>query len=78
MWLFFTYNDGYIPYGNDGQMKIPARCSNKRIRELARTLKGNRAGRVYLMRDWTQQMCELGPNEFELYIMRNGQYIDLA
>lgn len=76
MWLFFAYSDGYIPMGNDGQMKVPARASQKKIRELAVTLRAGRAGRVYLMNSWTQAMCELGPTAFETYIMRNGQVVD--
>lgn len=75
MWLFFAYGDGYIPCGNDGEMKLPARCSQRRIRELAEALRHNRHGRVYLMRSWTQQMSELGPRAFEEYIMRNGELI---
>lgn len=75
MWLFFSYGDGYIPMGNDGQMKVPARTSRRKLAELAETLRAGRAGRVYLMHDWTQAMCELGPQAFEEYIMRNGEVV---
>lgn len=75
MYLFFAYNDGYIPMGNDGQMKLPARCSRKHMLELAAALKHNRPGRVYLMTSWTQAMSELGPRAFEEYIMRNGEVL---
>ena len=76
MWLFYSYTNGYIPMGSDGQMKVPSSIrSMKSITKLATSFLGKRAGSVYLMRSWTQAMCELGPHAFEEYILRNGEKV---
>ena len=75
MWLFYAMTNGYIPAGNDGQMKVARNLSNKKLRAIAETFRAGRAGRVYLMRDWTQEMCELGPTAFCNYIARNGAVV---
>jgi len=75
MWLFYCDNSGYIPMGNDGQMKVPARTSARKLQQLAEALRHGRAGRIYLMTSWTQQMSELGPRAFEDYIQRNGRVV---
>lgn len=76
MWLFYAMSNGYIPMGNDGQIKVPSSIrSQKRIEKLAKDWLGKRAGRIYLMNDWTQKMCELGPCAFEEYIARNGKVV---
>ena len=76
-WMFFAYTDGYIPMGSDGQMKVPFSTVRnlKKLEKLAESFRGKRAGRVYLMASWTQQMSELGPRAFEEYIARNGVVI---
>ena len=76
MWLFYSYSNGYIPMGNDGQMKVPASVrSRRKLVELANNFRAGRPGRVYLMHDWTQAMCELGPRAFEEYIQRHGEVL---
>ena len=75
MWLFYADVMGWIPMGNDGAMKIPARTGSRKLAQLATTFLGKRRGRIYLMTDWTQAMCELGPRAFEEYIARNGKLI---
>lgn len=76
MWLFFSYSDGYIPMGSDGQMKVPSSVrSERKLAQLADSFRAGRAGRVYLMTSWTQKMCELGPTAFEEYIQRNGRLV---
>lgn len=76
MWMFYADNTGYIPMGNDGQMKVPSSVrSRKQLEKLAASWLGKRRGRVYLMTSWTQQMSELGPSAFEMYIMRNAEVI---
>ncbi len=75
MWLFYCDNSGWIPMGNDGQMKVPARISTRKLHQLAEALLSGRAGRIYLMTSWTQQMSELGPRAFEEYIQRNGKVV---
>lgn len=76
MYLFYAMNNGYIPMGNDGQLVVPRTIkTEKGLRKLATSWLGKRAGRVYLMREWTQKMCELGPRAFEEYIMKNGTVI---
>ncbi len=76
MYLFYADRLGWIPMGNDGQLAVP-KCvrSRRALQKLAESFLGNRAGRVYLMTSWTQQMCELGPRAFEEYIARNGKVV---
>jgi len=76
MYMFYADNTGWIPMGNDGQLKVPSSVrSEHKLRELATSFLGGRTGRVYLMASWTQQMCELGPRAFEEYIARNGRVV---
>ena len=76
MYLFYAMNNGYIPMGNDGQLVVPKNIRSRRaLEKLATSWLGNRAGRVYLMHEWTQKMCELGPQAFEEYIMRHGEVV---
>ena len=76
MYLFYADRTGYIPMGNDGQLVVPKSIRSRRaLLKLAESWLGNRAGRVYLMRTWTQAMCELGPRAFEEYIARAGEVI---
>lgn len=76
MYLFYAYRNGYIPMGNDGQLVVPKSIRSRRaLLKLAESWLGNRAGRVYLMTSWTQQMSELGPRAFEEYIARNGEVV---
>lgn len=74
-YLFFIDTLGWNPTGNSGQMPVPSRASSRRIRELASTLKANRAGNVYLMRAWTQEMSELKPQAFSEYVAHNGEKV---
>lgn len=76
MYLFYAMRNGYIPMGNDGELVVPKSIRSRRaLLKLAESWLGNRAGRVYLMRTWTQAMCELGPRAFEEYIARNGEVV---
>jgi len=76
MYLFYAMTNGYIPYGNDGMMKVPSTIrSHKKIRELATSWLGNRSGRVYLMASWTQPMSELTSFAFEEYIAKHGEVV---
>ena len=76
MYMFYADRLGYIPMGNDGQLVVPKNIRSRRaLLKLATSWLGNRAGRVYLMNDWTQAMCELGPRAFEEYIARNGEVL---
>ena len=74
-YLFFIDTLGWNPTGNSGQMPVPSRTSSRRIHELASTLKANRAGNVYLMKDWTQMMSELNPTAFAEYIIHHGEKV---
>lgn len=76
MYMFYADRTGWIPMGNDGQLKVPSSVrSERKLRELAASFLGKRAGRVYLMVSWTQTMSELGPRAFEEYIARNGRVV---
>ena len=75
MYLFYAMNNGYIPMGNDGQMILPPRTSWGKAKEIAKQWLGKRAGRVYLMTRWTQEMCEMGPTAFNEYIARHGELV---
>lgn len=73
MYLFYADRTGWIPMGNDGQLIVPKSIRSRRaLQKLAESWLGNRAGRVYLMTSWTQQMSELGPRAFEEYIARHA------
>ena len=78
-WMFYADVFGDIPMGNDGQIKVPASTVRnlRKLEQLARSFKGNRRGKIYLMASWTQAMCELGPRAFSEYIARNGAVIDV-
>lgn len=73
MYLFYADRTGWIPMGNDGQLVVPKSIRSRRaLQKLAESWLGNRAGRVYLMTSWTQQMSELGPRAFEEYIAQHA------
>ena len=74
MYLFYADRLGWIPMGNDGELIVPKSIRSRRaLLKLATSWLGKRAGRVYLMTSWTQQMCELGPRAFEEYIAKHGE-----
>ena len=76
MYLFYAYTNGYIPMGSDGEIVVPKSIRSRRaLLKLAQSFKGNRAGRVYLMTSWTQEMSELPPAAFEVYIARHGEVL---
>lgn len=76
MYMFYADRTGWIPMGNDGQIVVPKSIRSRRaLEKLAKSFLGNRAGRVYLMTTWTQQMSELGPCAFEQYIAKHGEVI---
>ena len=76
MYLFYADTLGRIPSGNDGQISLKGSTMSRRaIVKLAENFLRNRAGRVYLMRSWTQQMSELTPIAFEEYIATHGEVV---
>lgn len=76
MYLFYADRSGWIPMGNDGQLVVPKNIRSRRaLEKLAASWLGNRAGRVYLMTNWTQPMSELGPRAFEEYIARTAEIL---
>lgn len=76
MYMFYAMSNGYIPMGNDGQLVVPKTTKSERgLKRLADSFRAGRAGRVYLMNEWTQAMSELGPTAFEEYIMRHGRVL---
>ena len=76
MYLFYADRFGWIPMGNDGQMTVPKNTRSRRaIAKLAESFIGKRAGRVYLMPKWTQEMSELKPSAFEEYIASHGEVV---
>ncbi len=77
LYLFYTDTLGWIPAVNDGQLIMPNKYARSRraLLTLANNWLGKRAGQVYLMREWTQQMCELGPTAFSEYIRHHGELL---
>ena len=76
MYLFYADRLGWIPMGNDGQLVVPKSIKSRRaLLKLAISFLGKRAGRVYLMTSWTQQMSELSPRAFEEYIATHGEVL---
>ena len=76
-WIFFADAHGTIPMGSSGQMVVPADVarSARKLLELAKNFTHNRRGRVYMMPEWTQNMCELSPHQFNEYIASHGSLI---
>ena len=74
MYLFYVTRDWWIPAGNEGQLIVPKSIKSRRaLMKLATSWLGNRAGSVYLMHEWTQKMCELGPWPFSQYVQLHGE-----
>ena len=74
MYMFFIDRNGFNPLGCSGQLNVPKSTKSRRaLLKLATNWLGNRAGSVYLMREWTQPMCELGPWPFSMYVMNHGE-----
>ena len=61
------------PYESDFNLRMDRYYG--KLHQLAEALLSGRAGRIYLMTSWTQQMSELGPRAFEEYIQRNGKVV---
>lgn len=75
MWLFYEYGN-YIPVGSDGAMKVPNNVKSMlSLRKLASGFLAGRPGRIYCMRTWTQEMSEMGCENFIAYVMRYGQLL---
>lgn len=75
MWLFYVYAN-YIPMGSDGEMKVPSSVKSMlSLRKLAAGFLGKRPGKVYCVRQWTQQMCEMNALQFVTYIIQHGQIV---
>lgn len=75
MWLFYVEHN-YCPCGSDGAMMVPKNIKSARgVQKQAELFLGKRYGRVYMMPSWTQEMCEMAPDRFTCYIMRNGKLL---
>lgn len=76
MYLFYAERSGWIPMGSSGEISVPKCAQSRRaIEKLAISFLGKRAGRVYLMNEWTQAMSELGPWAFSDYIAKHGKVV---
>lgn len=74
MYLFYVTRDWWIPMGNEGQLVVPKSIKSRRaLLKLAESWLGKRAGSIYLMTSWTQEMCELGPWQFSQYVQLHGE-----
>lgn len=62
-----------VPCGNNGLQKL----RNKTLRGwLSETTTMRRVvDRVYVITDFTQKMCEMGPHELAEYVIMNGKRI---
>lgn len=74
MWAFNVESYGtygsLIPAGNNGAQKL----HNKTIRGWKKEtefMRGHTIGRVYVMKDYTQKMCEMSPRQLAKYVMEN-------
>lgn len=75
-YLFYMERDGWIPMGSSGEIAVPKSVRSRRaLLKLAESFLGNRAGRIYYMTSWTQQMSELGPWNFCYYIKNHGELV---
>ena len=75
MYMFYVDVFGDVPMGNDGEMILRKRLSDTKLRKLAEDWLHGRRGSVYVMNEWTQQMCELGPRRFSMYIQEHGKLV---
>ena len=72
MWAFNVECNGkelYVPCGNDGVQKLHSRTLKGWKRETY--IMRHNGGDVYVIRDYTQRMCEMRPGELVNYIMEN-------
>ena len=61
------------PLGNDGKL-ITRYKSEKKIKEVAKNFaKMNQLDEVYLIKTYTQKMCELTASEFVDYVRQKGK-----
>ena len=72
MWAFLIEHDNkfgyYCPAGNHGAQKLHNKTPRGWYNEL-QCMRHNGTGIIYIMRDWTQEMCEMEPSKFCNYIM---------
>lgn len=59
-----------VPCGNDGLQKLKNKTRRGWLLE-TEFLRRNTPGTVYVIRDFTQKMCEMGPKQLANYVMCN-------
>ena len=76
MYLFYTMNNGCIPMGTDGMLKVPSNVlrSTRKLEKLAKTFLNERAGKIYML-PWDSFMSQATPWQFENYVLSHGTVI---
>lgn len=59
-----------IPCGNNGLQKLRNKTRRGWISETA-TMRRNTTGNVYVISDFTQEMCEMSPRKLADYVQNN-------
>lgn len=65
--------DGIIRCGNDGMVCLNSTSRRKIMEQTEQLRRINDA--VYLVRDFTQQMCEMPHDKLLMYVARTGEKI---
>lgn len=73
-YLFYIDENGYHPCGNDGTSYAEVGCMSKLRKDAALFLNG-RAGKVYAMTRYTQEMCEMDNAQLVAYVRKCGQLL---
>ena len=60
-----------VPSGNDGAQKLHNKTMRGWLSETTQLRK--LPGTVYVMREFTQRMCEMSPRQLAYYVMCNGK-----
>ena len=75
-WIYLMYvdEDGWHPCGNDGTCHSFAKSMSK-LRADAELFLNGRAGKVYGVRSYTQEMCEMDNAQLVAHLRRCGQLL---
>ncbi len=71
MWAIAFDNSGIFKCVNDGAQRLHSRTINGIKLETAQLRRNNKGGTVYIMRDYTQKMCEMNNQDLYSFCSRN-------
>lgn len=71
MWAIAFDNSGLCRAGNDGAQRLYNRTRKGIELETTQLRRNNQDGVVFIMRDYTQKMCEMNNQELYRFCSRN-------